>query len=458
MSASDDRLRPELSRKLRFGSYEVDLRNRELRKRGLRVKLQEKPFQILEMLLLARGRMVTRRELADHLWPGLHVSFDQSLNTAMNALRQALGDTSKSSRYIETRSGLGYCFTGAVEEIAEARSSSRVPSPSFQEAHHDYLRGRHFCERMNEPDLRKGIAHFEAALKQDPKQALAHSGLADAYMSLVSLNVVPPGELAPKIRSLIGTALSLGADSAEPHLSCAVFRRNFLWDWKGAEVELRTALEIDPDNCGPHRELAYHYCTRGDFEKALSSMTHARELSPLSLSSNVGLAWVLYLTRDFKGAWEQSWKTLMLEPTFAVAQFTLALASQQLGVLDDAIAEFENARQCWDGNPATVAALVQVYVAAGQAEEAERMYRELEQLARMRYVPPCCFVLACLASGRGDLAFTHLEKAVEIRDLGLIWIAVDPRFQDMKGDARFSSMLGAVVPNNIQSFEAGRQA
>jgi tetratricopeptide (TPR) repeat protein len=231
-----------------------------------------------------------------------------------------------------------------------------------------------------------------------------------------------------------------------------------LWDSKGAEAALRMALEIDPDNFTAHRELGYHHCARGDFEKALSSMHHAHELNPLSLSTNVGLAWVLYISRDFKGAWEQSWKTLMLEPAFASAQFTLALASQQLGVFDDAMAEFEHARQCWDGNPVTVAALVQVYAAAGQPEEAQQAYRELEQLASIRYVPPCCFVLACAALGRRDLAFAHLEKAVEVRDLALIWIAVDPRFYDLKSDARFTTLLGPLVSSSIQSSEAGRQA
>ncbi len=79
--------------KFRFGAFEVDLENRELRKHGLRVRLQHKPFQILEMLLCAPGRLVSREDLARRLWPSLHVNFDRSLNTAVNALRQVLGDS-----------------------------------------------------------------------------------------------------------------------------------------------------------------------------------------------------------------------------------------------------------------------------------------------------------------------------------------------------------------------------
>lgn len=102
---------------LRFGVFEVDLQSRELRKRGLRLNLQKKPFQILELLLERPGELISRKEVADRLWPGIYVNFDRSLNTAVNALRRVLGDSSKSPRYLETRSGLGYRFIAPVERV-----------------------------------------------------------------------------------------------------------------------------------------------------------------------------------------------------------------------------------------------------------------------------------------------------------------------------------------------------
>ena len=102
---------------IRFGVFEVDLQARELRKRGLRLKLQQKPFQLLELLLERPGELVTRKQVAERLWPGIHVSFDRSLNTAVNALRRALSDSPRNPRFLETRSGLGYRFIGAIERI-----------------------------------------------------------------------------------------------------------------------------------------------------------------------------------------------------------------------------------------------------------------------------------------------------------------------------------------------------
>src|SRR5579872_371910 len=103
------------ARILRFGLFEVDLQSKELRKRGLRLKIQQKPFQFLEMLLERPGELVTRKEIADRLWPGVFVAYDRSLNTAVNALRRALGDSPRNPRFLETRQGLGYRFIAPID-------------------------------------------------------------------------------------------------------------------------------------------------------------------------------------------------------------------------------------------------------------------------------------------------------------------------------------------------------
>jgi DNA-binding winged helix-turn-helix (wHTH) protein len=93
-----------------FGAFEVNFLNHELRKNGRRVKLPEKPFQILEVLLEKAGDMVSRDELVEKLWRQTHVNFNPSINTAVNQLRHALNDPAKNPRFIETRYRLGYRF------------------------------------------------------------------------------------------------------------------------------------------------------------------------------------------------------------------------------------------------------------------------------------------------------------------------------------------------------------
>jgi eukaryotic-like serine/threonine-protein kinase len=102
---------------LRFGVFEVDVRAGELRKQGVRIKLQEQPFHVLTVLLQRPGEVVTREELRNQNWPAdTFVDFDNSVNTAINKLREALGDSADSPRFIETLPRRGYRFIAPVTE------------------------------------------------------------------------------------------------------------------------------------------------------------------------------------------------------------------------------------------------------------------------------------------------------------------------------------------------------
>ena len=100
---------------VRFGTFKVDFLSRELRKKGMRIRLEEKPFQILEMLIENAGQVVKRQRLCEKLWPDTYVSFDHNLNTAVNKLRDLLGDSAQNPRFVETVPHLGYRFVAPVE-------------------------------------------------------------------------------------------------------------------------------------------------------------------------------------------------------------------------------------------------------------------------------------------------------------------------------------------------------
>src|SRR5271166_744106 len=115
--------------RLRFGVFEVDLRGGELRKHGLRIRLQAQPFQVLSMLLEHPGEVVSREELQRKLWPAdTFVDFDHGLNKAISKIREALGDSAESPRFVETVARRGYRFLADVKVPEEASLRSSEPA------------------------------------------------------------------------------------------------------------------------------------------------------------------------------------------------------------------------------------------------------------------------------------------------------------------------------------------
>src|SRR6266403_2170142 len=102
-------------RLLRFGNFEVDLRSGELRKSGSKLKLTGQPFQVLTILLERPGEVVTREELQKRLWPDTFVDVDHNLNSAINKIREVLGDSAESPRFVETLPRRGYRFIASLD-------------------------------------------------------------------------------------------------------------------------------------------------------------------------------------------------------------------------------------------------------------------------------------------------------------------------------------------------------
>ena len=127
----------------RFGVFELDLAAGELRKNGTRLRLQDQPFHVLGLLLERAGDVVTREELRQKLWPAdTFVDFDHSLNTAVNKLRETLGDSASSPRYIETLARRGYRFIAPVQNIvgtAEQNSAAAAVTQNFPNPLHPEL-------------------------------------------------------------------------------------------------------------------------------------------------------------------------------------------------------------------------------------------------------------------------------------------------------------------------------
>src|SRR5580704_1499650 len=122
---------PPPAPRYRFGAFEVDAATGELRRQGTRIKLNAQPFQVLLMLLERSGDLLTREEISRNLWPdGTFVDYEHGVNSAVNRIREALGDTAANPRFVETLARRGYRFVAPVERISPAEAP---PDPAVPE-------------------------------------------------------------------------------------------------------------------------------------------------------------------------------------------------------------------------------------------------------------------------------------------------------------------------------------
>lgn len=318
-----------------------------------------------------------------------------------------------------------------------------------------YLKGRHSLNMRTEKGLKDAIRDFEKAIKEDPRFALAYTGLADAYSILASysLEYVPPREAFPKAKIAAEKALALDDHLAEAHTSLGMIKFYYDWDWAGAEAEFKRALELNPGYPQAHQYYADLVKSFGRFDEALREMREALSLDPLSYSANTGIGHVLYLSREYDKAIDHYRKVIESDPTFVPARLWFGRPYLQKGMFREAIEQVEEAVKLSHETTVSLATLGQAYAAAGRMTDAKRVLDKLLTRGAHQYVPSYWIALVYASMGNKDKAIEYLEKALLERSSWLVWADVEPRFDTLRSDPRFTSLLTRIGfrPSKLQS-------
>jgi TolB-like protein/DNA-binding winged helix-turn-helix (wHTH) protein/Flp pilus assembly protein TadD len=621
-----------------FGPFELDLRAAELRKHGVRIKLQAQPFQVLEMLLERPCEVISRDELKRRLWPADSFGdFDHGLNKSINKIREALGDSALSPRYVETVSRRGYRFIAdvttpdvavgslkqPVAEAAEAREPDAVAAPlppatpiavlkrfrwpvmaslvlaissvvairrlprvthqsaavqsiavlplenlssdesqeyfadgmtdelitalgnvnglrvisrsstmlykhvrkplpeiarelnvdavvegtvlrsgdqvritaqlirastdehlwaqSYEgdlrqtlqlqdevarsivdqirvtvtphermvlngatgvnpDAHDAYLKGRYFWNKRTADGLQRAAAYFTEATKIDPNYAQAYSGLADTYALLGDweYGVLNPKEAFPKAKAAAARALALNGDLGEAHASLALCL-SFDWDWKSAEMEFNQALKLNPNYASAHQWHGWLLILLTRNNDGISELRKAEALDPLSLIISADIADAFLIDHRYTASVQQSWRTIDMDPTFAMAHFQLGQALIATRQYDNAMQELQQAIELSHRNPVCTSYLGYAYGLTGRKAEAKKLLAELENDSGQVYRTAADIALIYAGLNERDQAFAWLEKAYESRFNPSILLR--PAFDSLRPDHRFQSLL-----------------
>ena len=303
-----------------------------------------------------------------------------------------------------------------------------------------YLQGRYQWNKRTLDGLQESIDYFQQAVQRDPRYALAYAGQADAYALIADFNVLPAREVLPKVKAAAAKALELDETGAEAHTSLA-WAKFHEWDWAGAEKEFKRAIELNPSYPTAHSWYGEFLMTQKRFDEALPEMNRAVELAPLSAVLNLALGYRLYYARQYSEAIDQIEKTLAMDPKVAAAHVFLGRAYEQKNAYAEAIAELRKALDLSEGDTNELAALGHAYAISHQDTEARKILDELKERSQQTYVQPSLIAMIYTGLGQKDEAFDWLQKAYEDRAAGLLYLKVDPAFDNVRSDARFTDLM-----------------
>jgi tetratricopeptide (TPR) repeat protein len=272
---------------------------------------------------------------------------------------------------------------------------------------------------------------FQQAIARDPNYALAWAGLADSLIAIGDIEEVNPAAYLPRARDAALKALQLDPSLAEAHAALGMVACHYDYDWPTAEREYKKAFELNPSYASAHQYYALGLMAHGRFAEANEQLDTARRLDPLALIVDVDLALLRKYQRDFDGVIAVSKSILERDPDYHLGYSMLAIGYfcehrwDDFRVLDAQHSQGEYMRA----------------VVNGRSDEIARVLRKLMEEANAGTRRP--FEVASVATMKGDhsLALDWLEKSYQHHDYWLLFINVDPEYDEIRSDPRFQAIV-----------------
>jgi serine/threonine-protein kinase len=303
-----------------------------------------------------------------------------------------------------------------------------------------YVKGRNAWNKRTADGIQEAIRYFQQAIEAYPNYAEAYAGLADSYNMLVIYGALSPTEAFPKARSAAEKALEIDNKLAEAHSALAVAKFRGDWDWSGAEREFKRAIELKPDGASTHQWYASYLAAMGRFDEAIQETRRAQESDNTSLSIKSHFGLIDFFAHRFDDAIAECQKTIALDPNFFVARRYLGLSYAQKGMYKEAVEEFQKAINTSSGSPLMRAEYAHALALAGNTGKAQDELESLQELSKQRFISAYHIAAIYVALKDKDGAFEWLENGFEQRADWMVFLNVDPRFDSLHSDPRFTSL------------------
>ena len=484
---------------VRFGVFEADLRSGELRRSGAKIKIQDLPFQALKLLLSRPNEVLSRDDFRQALWPDdVFVDFDRGITSAMNRLRDALGDSAENPVFIETVGRRGYrwiapthlpdpptvapAIAGPVmtprprqwkwvlvlpvlalvfaawiyrPAFRSARASSasrpgsalsssgRLHHPANPEAEDFYLKGRYYWNKRTPDDLTKALDSFTQAIVHDPGYAAAYVGLADCYNLLREYSTMPATEAYPRAYAAAKKAVELDDQSSEAHASLAFVSFFGRWDAATAEREYRRAIELDPHNALAHHWYASYLSTLGRYPESLAEIERAQALDPNSRSVLADKGFVLCGAGRCDEGIALLKQLETAEPDFLSPHRYLKSIYAASRDYPNYLAELKKEALLTHDRAAlaTADAAEKAFATGGPRAMFEALQQQQRKLYDQGLFSPYLLAETCSWAGNKQEALQYLRAAYEKHADGIAQMGSNPLFNNLHNEPAFRKLL-----------------
>ena len=311
------------------------------------------------------------------------------------------------------------------------------------EAFRAYVRGRAILDAKNPANFEKAIDEFQKAVALDPTFALAYAGLADASIRQgFNTSGANQEELYTRSKALAQKALDLDAETPEAYAALGTIKRIYDWDWAGAEREFRRAIELNPSYARARLGYALLLSCLGRSDEALVEIKRAMEIDPLSQDVKSGYLTILEGRGEYAEALAQAEENVKFNKEYrrgmrGVATFLFHLSEypRVIEISEQELTAKNSQEFVW------LSLLITAHHRSGQTGKRDERLRQLEEVARTDSKALYALAENYAELGRTNDALAALEKCIEVREERMMWLNVEPRLANLKGNARFDEIL-----------------
>ena len=331
---------------------------------------------------------------------------------------------------------------------SSASSESAGVSPK---AYDVYLKGVYQCRHLYANGPKAALQFFQQAIDEQPNFARAYAELASCYESEVRGGFLLPDQGFPPAKAAVQKALELDNSLADAHLVLADLLYSYEWDWSGAENEFRQAINLNPSSEWAHGRYATYLMLLSRFDEALAEAQKAQRLDPLSLQMDSTACLVYSGARQYEKAVQECRRILDIDPKFITAHYYIGVSEIYERKYADALLELKVAQPL--GNPVLLADAI-AHATQGDRQQALQELEQLKQHAKTAYVSP--YGLAEVYSHLGDQqkAFEMLDESFRQHCGDLIYLGIDPDFDNLRDNPRFKQMLGRIGFANVETVSS----